>query len=180
MAIFDRVETYVMLAGMLSLAILVVISRLARRDRFNISAIFAALGFVVMMCVASFLTFDYTTENANHIDLMAVGEHAEGTITNFEHVVDHGRGGRSRDCPVVQFIAGDGISRNITVQESHCSDSVDKRDLPLHVAVAYLRTKPDVARVLEWQPAPPVEERLIGLACMAGAAFFLWLYSVVQ
>jgi hypothetical protein len=169
-----------MLAGMLSLAILVVISRLARRDGLNISATFAALGFVVMMCVAGFLTFDYTIENTHRIDLMAIGEHAEGTITNFEHVVDHGRGGRSRDCPVVQFVAGDGISRNITVQESHCSDSVDKRNLPLHVAVAYLRTKPDVAKVLDWQPAPLVEERSIGLACMAGAAFFLWLYSAVK
>jgi hypothetical protein len=180
MAIFDRVETYVMLAGTLSLVVLAVISTLVRRDRFNISAIFAAFGFVVMMCVASFLTSDYAIENSNRRDLVAIGERAEGTIINFEHVVDHGRGGRSRDCPVVQFIASDGISRNITVQESHCSDSVDKRELPRHVAVAHLRAKPDVARVLEWQPAPPVEERSIGLACMAGAAFFLWLYSVVR
>lgn len=179
MKIFYRVETYVVLSGLFSLLVLALMPKLLRRKIFNPATLVSALGFILMICVAGFLIADYTIENRNYVDLTTIGKHAEGTIVDFEHMVDHSRGGRSRDCPIVQFAADDGISRNIAVHDSHCSDWVNKRNLPAHVTVTYLKMKPDVAKVLEWQPAPLVEVRSIGFACLACAAFFLWLCSAL-
>jgi Protein of unknown function (DUF3592) len=177
MAILYRVETYVEISAIFSLAALALISKILHREAFNLAAMFAAIGFLLSIFIACFLIADYTIGNENYINLTTIGKSAEGTIVSFEHMVDQGRGGRSRDCPIVQYIPNDGISRTISVHESHCSNSVDKRNLPLHVTVTYLETRPDVAMVLQWQSAPSPQERSIGFFCAACAIFFLWLYS---
>jgi hypothetical protein len=179
MVIFYRVETYAAISAIFSLAILALISKLLHRDAFNLGAMCAAIGFILTVCVACFLMADYTIDNINYVNLTTIGKRTDGMIVGFEHVVDRGRGGRSRDCPTVQYIPSDGISRTISVHESHCSDAMDRRNLPLQVTVTYLETRPDVAKVLQWQPAPSPQERSIGFVCAACALFFLWLYSAL-
>jgi hypothetical protein len=179
MAIFYRTETYVVVSVIFSLAALALISKLIHRKAFSLAAMFAAIGFLLTICIASFLMADYTIGNEEYINLTMIGKSTEGTTVSFEHMVDRSRGGRSRDCPIVRYMPSDGISRTISVHESVCSDSVDKRNLPLHVTVTYLETRPDVAKVLQWQSAPSPRERSIGVFCAAFAIFFLWLYSVL-
>ena len=162
-----------------SLAALVLISKLLHREAFNLAAMFAAIGFLLSICIACFLIAHYTIGNKNYTNLTMIGKSTEGTIVSFEHMVDRSRGGRSRDCPIVQYIPSDGISRTISVHESVCSDLVNKRNLPLHVTLTYLEKRPDVAMVLQWQSAPSPQERSIGFFCAACAIFFLWLYSVL-
>ena len=177
MAIFNRVETYVVISVIFSLVALVSISKLTHREAFNLAAMLAAIGFLLSICIACFLMAHYTIGNKNYTNLTMIGKSTEGTIVSFEHMVDQGRGGRSRDCPIVQYIPSDGISRTISVHERVCSNLVNKRNLPLHVTVTYLETRPDVAMVLQWQSAPSPQERSIGVFCAACAIFFLWLYS---
>jgi hypothetical protein len=176
MAIFDQLQTYVVLSGLLSLATVVLIPALRRK--ISIAAIVAASGFILTTCLASFLIANYEIDARNRMELMRIGKHAEGTIVDFEHFVGRGRGGRSTDCPIVQYMPSDGVSRNISVHESHCSDRVNRHDLPLHVTVTYLETKPGIAKVLDWQPARNPEEKTIGFCCAAASAFFLWLFWV--
>jgi len=179
MEIFYRIETYIAISVIFSLVTLTLISKLLYREAFNLAAMFAAIGFLLTICIACLLIADYTIGNKNYINLAMIGKSTEGTIVSFEHMVDRSRGGRSRDCPIVQYIPSDGISRTISVHESVCSNSVNTRNLPLHVTVTYLETRPDVAKVLQWQPAPNPRERSIGFFCAAWAVFFLWLYSAL-
>jgi uncharacterized protein DUF3592 len=179
MAIFDQLQTYVVLSGLLALAIVVLIPVSRHESIFNGAAIAAASGFILMACSASFLIADYRIDAGNRMELMRTGKRAEGTIVGFEHVVERGRGGRFRDCPIVQYVPSDGVGRNIAVLESHCSDRANGRDLPLHVTVTYLETRTAIAKVLDWQPARDPEETTIGLCCAAVGTFFLWLFWMV-
>jgi hypothetical protein len=179
MAIFDQLQTYVVLSGLLSLAIVVLIPASRHKSIFNIAAIVAASGFILMACLASLFIANYRIDARNHMELMRIGKRTEGTIVGFEHVVERGRGGRSRDCPIVQYMPSDGVGRNISVYESHCSDWVNRHDLPPRVTVTYLETNPGIAKVLDWQPAPSPEEKTIGFCCAAAGAFFLWLFWVI-
>lgn len=179
MAIFDQLQTYVLLSGLLSLATVVLIPVSRHKSIFNIAAMAAAFSFILMASLASLFIANYRIDARNHMELMRTGKRTEGTIVGFEHVVERGRGGRSRDCPIVQYMPSDGVSRNISVYESHCSDWVNRHDLPLRVTVTYLETKPGIAKVLDWQPAPDPKEKTIGFYCAAAGAFFLWLFWVI-
>ena len=179
MAIFDQLQTYVVVSGLLSLTTVVLIPASRHKSIFNISAIAAASGFILMTCLASLFIANYRIDARNNTELIRTGKRTEGTIVGFEHVVERGRGGRSRDCPVVRYMPSDGVSRNISVHESHCSDWVNGHDLPPRVTVTYLETKPGIAKVLDWQPAPDPKEKTIGFYCAAAGAFFLWLFWVI-
>lgn len=179
MAIFDQLQTYVVLSGLLSFVTVVLIPVWRHKNIFNGAAMAAASGFILMACLASFLIADYRIDAGNRRELMRTGKRTEGTIVGFEHVVERGRGGRSRDCPIVQYVPRDGVVRNIAVLESHCSDRANGSDLPLHVTVTYLETGTAIAKVLDWQPARDPEETTIGLCCAAAGAFFLWLFWMV-
>jgi len=128
---------------------------LRHKSIFNGAAIAAASGFILSACLAIFLIVDYRIDAGNRLELMRTGKRAEGTIVGFEHVVERGRGGRSRDCPIVQYVPSDGVGRNIAVLESHCSDRANGRDLPLHVTVTYLETGTAIAKVLDWHACDP-------------------------
>ncbi len=179
MTIFFRAETYTAISVIFSLVTLGLIYKLLRRVAFNLGAAFAAAGFVLSMCLSGFLVATYTINNKNYIDLRTIGKRTEGTIVGMDHFDSHARGGHSNDCPIVQYVPSDGIPRVIYVRESHCSDSVDSSKLPRHVPVTYLETRPDVAKVLEWQPAVSSRVSLIGFFCAAWAVFFLWLFSAL-
>ncbi|MCK9686410.1 hypothetical protein [Scleromatobacter humisilvae] len=59
------------------------------------------------------------------------------------------RGGRSRDCPIVQYASSDDIHRTLSEHETHCSDSVANSALPVHVPVKDLETRPDIAEAMD-------------------------------
>jgi hypothetical protein len=90
-----------------------------------------------------------------------------GRISRYEYVESHARGGFHGYCPVVFYVAPDGVERSILVRRATTPE--ERRAWPASttpVKVTYLQEDPDVARVPGWQDYGTEPLRESGYLCL--------------